>query len=298
MPNIGKRKKVMFLYNPSSGKGKVEKNIDMIVSEITAKFGSCDVVRSKSAEHMIETVKSACLEYDYLLFSGGDGTFDIVVNAIPDIDNLPIFGFLPGGSTNDMGYNLNISNNIKKGIHDLLNSKPRKYDVGYMGDNKFIYVSCIGAFTDIPIITPQEHKKKWGALAYGYYGIKSMFKTKLYKITINGIRYETPLVIISNSKEVASFRINPFTKQDTNYYYAVIVNKGFFRGLFNVAYLFAFGVDQAIKRGKVHYEEAQIFSIDSETEDMWDFDGEFKKVTFPTSAGYSGRSIMVLSNRE
>ena len=31
MPNIGKRKKVMFLYNPSSGKGKVEKNIDMIV---------------------------------------------------------------------------------------------------------------------------------------------------------------------------------------------------------------------------------------------------------------------------
>ena len=261
MPNIGKRKKVMFLYNPSSGKGKVEKNIDMIVSEITAKFGSCDVVKSKSAAHMIETVKSACLEYDYLLFSGGDGTFDIVVNAIPDIDNLPIFGFLPGGSTNDMGYNLNISNNIKQGIHDLLNSKPKKYDVGY-------------------------------------YGVKSMFKTKLYKITINGIRYETPLVIISNSKEVASFRINPFTKQDTNYYYAVIVNKGFFRGLFNVAYLFAFGVDQAIKRGKVHYEEAQIFSIDSETEDMWDFDGEFKKVTFPTSAGYSGRSIMVLSNRE
>ena len=298
MPNIGKNTKVIFIYNPFAGNGRIEKNITLIVNEIKEKFGSCDVVKSQSAEHLIETVKTACTEYDYLLFSGGDGTFDIVVNAIPDIDNLPIFGYLPGGSTNDMSYNLNINKNIKKGIHDLLNSKPKKYDIGYMGDNKFIYVACIGAFTDIPIITPQEHKKKWGALAYFYYGIKSIFNTKLFKITLNGIIYETPLVIISNSKEVASFRINPFRKQDTNSYYAVVVNKGAFRGLFNVAYLFAFGVDQAIKRGKVHFEEAQIFSIDSSNTDMWDFDGEFKKVSFPTSAGYSGRSIMVLSNRE
>ena len=114
-------KKVVFIYNPSSGKGRVEKNLDFIVNEIKKKYGSCDVIRTKSAEHLSESVHNACLEYDYLFFSGGDGTFNMVVNSIPfDTEKLPIFGYLPGGSTNDMSYNVNISRmNVKKGIVDL-----------------------------------------------------------------------------------------------------------------------------------------------------------------------------------
>ena len=297
MANKGKKVKVIFIYNPSSGKGRVEKNLDFIIKNITDRFGNCDIIRTKSAEHLRESVDQACREYDYLFFSGGDGTFNMVVNAIPDIPKLPIFGYLPGGSTNDMSYNLNLSKKVKKGIVDLLNSKPKQYDIGYLGNNKFIYVACIGCFTDIPYITPADQKKKWGGLAYAYYGIKSAFSTKLYNITLNGSIYRTPLVFISNSKEVASFRINPFTKQDTNKYYAVVVKNGIFRGLFNVAYLFAFGLERAIKRKKVYFEESTIFSIDADAT-LWDFDGEFKEAEFPNFCGYSGRSIMILSNRD
>lgn len=110
------RKKVVFIYNPSSGKGRVEKNLDFIVNEIKKKYGSVDVIKTKSAEHLTESVRNACYEYDYLFFSGGDGTFNMVVNSIPfEVEKLPIFGYLPGGSTNDMSYNVNISRmNVKK----------------------------------------------------------------------------------------------------------------------------------------------------------------------------------------
>ena len=293
-------KKVVFIYNPSSGKGRVEKNLDFIVNEINKKYGSVDVIRTKSAEHLTESVRNACYEYDYLFFSGGDGTFNMVVNSIPfEVEKLPIFGYLPGGSTNDMSYNVNISRmNVKKGIVDLMNSKPKKYDIGYMGKNKFIYVACVGAFTDIPYITPQEDKRKWGGLAYLYYGLKSIFKNfKPYNITVNGIKYTTPLIIFSNSKEVASFKINPFTAQDTNKYYACIVKNGKLKGILNVCYLFAFGLEKAIKKGIVEYAEAPMFTIESDQK-LWDYDGEFRECEFPTYCGYSGRSIMLLVNRE
>lgn len=297
MSKVLKGSKVLFMYNPSSGKGRISKNIDYIVEKIIEKYGSCDVIKTLSEEHLKETVKTLCSHYDYFFFSGGDGTFNMVVSSIPDIDKLPVFGYLPGGSTNDMGYNLNISKNIKKGIYDLLNSEPKTYNIGKIGDSNFIYVATIGAFTDIPHITPQTAKKKWGTLAYFYYGIKSVFHLKTYKIIIDGVIYYTPLIAISNSREVASFKINPEKDQKDTKYYTFIVKNGFLKGIFNVCYLFAFGLERAIKRKKVHSFTAQSFSIDCE-EKMWDLDGEIKSINFPTRVGYSGKSIQVFSNRD
>lgn len=291
------KKKVLFMYNPSSGRGRAEKNLDLIIREITNKFGSCDVVRTQSKEHLQETVKSACETYDYLIFSGGDGTFNMVVNAIPDLDHLPIFGYLPGGSTNDMSYNLNISKNIKKGIFDLLNSKPKKYNVGYIGDHKFIYVADFGAFTDISHVTPQNDKRRFGILAYVYYGVKSAFHIHTYTLTVDGVIYKTPFAIISNSREVASFRINPEHSQNEGRYYVCIVKNGFLKGLTNLVYLFAFGLEQSIRMKRVIYYETSLFKVNCDTT-VWDVDGERVDLKFPVTCGYSGRSITVLSNRE
>jgi len=285
------------MYNPSSGRGRAEKNLDLIIKEITAKYGSCDVIRTQSKEHLQETVKTACKTYDYLFFSGGDGTFNMVVNSIPDYDQLPIFGYLPGGSTNDMSYNLNISKNIKRGIYDLLNSKPKKYNIGHIGDHKFIYVADFGVFTDISHITPAEQKRKFGVLAYVYYGIKSVFHIKTYQVTIDGAIYHTPFMIVSNSKEVASFRINPERRQDEGQYYIAIAKNGPIKGLFNITYLFAFGLERAIRAKRVLYFEAPMFKLNSNNT-VWDVDGERIDLTFPVTCGYSGRSILVMSNRQ
>ena len=290
--------KVIFVYNPSSGKGKILKHIDLIRKTITDKFGSVDIVESTSKEDFQRIIKDACLTYDYVLFSGGDGTFNMAINAIPlDLPNLPVFGYLPGGSTNDMGYNVNISNKISEGIFDLVNSKPHEYNIGSIGDQKFIYVADFGAFTNVSHITPQDQKKRFGRLAYLKYAIQSIKTTvKPHKIIVDGVVYHTPLMIISNSREVGSFRINPEKEQNDGLYYIVIVKNGRFNGFFNVIYLFAFGLEQAIKKNKVISFQSPLFKLDCDYED-WDVDGEYVKLKFPLTCGYSRKKIRILTNR-
>ena len=290
--------KVIFIYNPTSGRGRVEKNLDFIIGEISAKYGMCDVIRTMSPEHLTESVRESCYKYDYLFFSGGDGTFNMVVNAIPDIERLPVFGFLPGGTTNDMSYNLGISRrNVRKGVHDLLNAEPKRYDVGYIGDTKFIYVADLSSYINAIHITPKSEKKKWGPLAYVYYLLMAFAHSKEYVVYLNGVKYITPMVIISNSKEVASFVINKNHKQDEGKYYACIVKKGPLRGLTNIAYLFAFGVKAAYLSKRIEVVEGSILEILTD-EKSWDVDGEYVELSFPAICGYSGRSITVLSNRK
>ena len=290
--------KVIFVYNPSSGKGKIEKNLEFIKNAIIDKFGSVDIVKSTSKENFQETIKNACKDYDYILFSGGDGTFNMTINAIPlDLPSLPVFGYLPGGSTNDMGYNVNISNNIKEGIFDLLNATPHEYNIGSIGDHKFIYVADFGAFTDVSHITPADQKKRFGRLAYLKYALQSLKRTvRPHRIVVDGVVYHTPLMIISNSREVGSFKINPEKEQDDGLYYIVIVKDGKLRGLLNVIYLFAFGLQQAIKKNKVISFQSPLFKLDCDYED-WDVDGEYVKLQFPLTCGYSRKKVKILTNR-
>ena len=290
--------KVLFVYNPSSGKGKIEKNLELIKNAITEKFGSVDIVKSSSKEDFQNTVREACKSYDYILFSGGDGTFNMTINAIPlELTNLPIFGYLPGGSTNDMGYNVNISNNIKEGIYDLLNATPREYNIGSIGDHKFIYVADFGAFTNVSHITPADQKKRFGRLAYLKYALQSLKQTvRPHRIVVDGVVYRTPLMIISNSREVGSFKINPEKEQNDGLYYIVIVKDGKLNGLLNVIYLFAFGLQQAIKKNKVISFQSPLFKLDCDYED-WDVDGEYVHLKFPLTCGYSRKKVRILTNR-
>jgi len=297
--NPNKKEKVLFFYNPSSGKGRIKKNLDYIEEKIKEKHGSVDIIESKSKEHLIETIGMAAKEYDYIYFSGGDGTFNMVLNALPlEYIDKPILGFIPGGSTNDMSYNLNLANDVRKGLIDCLNSKPKEYNVGMIGDKRFIYVSDFGMFTDVSHITPQKDKRKFGKLAYVYYAFKSFANhAKPYDVIIDGVKYQTQLCLISNSREVASFRINPEKRQDDGMYYIVLANSGKLHGLFNVAFLFAFGLEAALKYNKVTKLSKQVFTIDCNNHDF-DVDGEYCHIDFPTKCGNSGLKINVLTNRD
>ena len=53
----------------------------------------------------------------------------------------------------------------------------------------------------------------------------------------------------------------------------------------------------AIKNNKVKSIEAPFFQLDSSNEE-WDVDGEYCKIKFPVTCGYSGKKIKVLTNRD
>ena len=81
--------KCLFLYNPKSGKGKIIKKLDYIIKTLEHRFQSVDVYETTSANDLIEVVKEKSTQYDAIIFSGGDGTFNDVTCGVAALEKRP-----------------------------------------------------------------------------------------------------------------------------------------------------------------------------------------------------------------
>ena len=260
--------KAIFIYNKTSGKGKIAKKLDYIVSNLKEVYTTVDVVESKSEEHFIEVAKSSCGKYDSLIFSGGDGTFNMVTNALAELPNRPILGVIPTGTINDAAKNFGISANIKKALRIIKKQRIRRFDIGKLNDKYFVFTAAIGAYADIPLITTKKDKKKFGPLAYYFKAFPKFFKNIRIsgKIEIDGVSYDycTPFVLIMNSTHVGGFKINPKSNIYDGKMDVFIARPAIFNSL--LTYLF---FPKRIK----HYQGSNI-KVEVHIDDSWDIDGE------------------------
>ncbi|MDE6676994.1 MAG: acylglycerol kinase family protein, partial [Clostridia bacterium] len=90
----------IYLYNPNSGKGKIKKKIPYIRKKLEEKFERVDIVETESAHDFKQRVCESVDKYDTILFSGGDGTFNNVLEGVGDRE-IPL-GYIPSGTTNDI----------------------------------------------------------------------------------------------------------------------------------------------------------------------------------------------------
>ena len=109
---LGDNMKCLFLYNPKSGKEKTSKKLDYITNRLKEKFELVDIHCAASIDDFTKTCKKTCGVYDYLVFSGGDGSFNLIVNAIAEEKNKPILGYIPSGTCNDIALNLNLPTQV------------------------------------------------------------------------------------------------------------------------------------------------------------------------------------------
>ena len=107
--------KCIFIYNPNSGKGKIAKKLSYIVKKLRTKYESVDVYATKAKGDLTKKVTEVADEYDCIVFSGGDGTFNEVLRGIGEMEQLPLLGYLPGGTANDIAHSLGIPRNSVRG---------------------------------------------------------------------------------------------------------------------------------------------------------------------------------------
>lgn len=205
--------KCVFIYNPNSGKGKIAKKKDYIFNRLKEKFEEVEMIATEYPKHALELAKEACETADYLIFSGGDGTFNEVLQGVAPCEKRPILGYIPTGTVNDNAKNLGMSKNIKKSLNIILEDKTIDMDVCKLGDQYFSYVAALGSFTSISYATKQNKKKLLGVVAYGLNGIHDFFHTPNFraKLTLNdGTVYEKncALLLVLNSCSVGGFKIN------------------------------------------------------------------------------------------
>lgn len=260
--------KAVFIYNKTSGKEEVMKKKNYIISSLKNIYDELDVVESISPDHFVKTAKDACGKYDALIFSGGDGTFNMIANAIAEEEHRPILGVIPSGTVNDAAKNFGVSRNTKKAVNIIKSQKVRQFDIGKLNDKYFVFTAAIGAYADIPLITTKKEKKKFGPLAYYFRAFPKFFKwIKVEgKIDIDGQSYDykTPFVLIMNSTHVGGFKINPKSDNSDGKMDVFLSRPSIFNSLLNFLFF----------RKRVKHYQGSLIKIQVNVNDYWDIDGE------------------------
>lgn len=174
MNNSADKKRLLFIYNPHSGKAQIRSNLLDII-DIFVKAGyEVTAYPTQSSGDAIEVVTSRDPGYDLVVCSGGDGTLNEVISGMMKSEEKTPIGYIPAGSTNDFARSLKIPSYMIKAAHVTMDGMPFKCDVGEFNDNYYIYVAAFGIFTEVTYATPQDFKNAIGHSAYVIEAIKSL----------------------------------------------------------------------------------------------------------------------------
>ena len=143
------KSRLLFLYNPCAGIGKVSDRLGEIVERIAAAGYEVTVHPTSAAGDAIKAAAES-EGYDRLICAGGDGTL------------------------NDFAASLSIPKDLSKALDVALGGVPFYCDMGRLGERNFVYVAAFGLFTDVSYATPQSMKTFFGYMAYVLEGMKRL----------------------------------------------------------------------------------------------------------------------------
>lgn len=203
-------KRLLFVYNPYSGKTIISEYVADIIFECT-RVGY-DVIAVPTQEKGYATKK--VIEYsevvDHVICSGGDGTLNETINGLMRVENRPTLGYIPTGSTNDFANSLSIPKTIEDAMDVAINGELFTVDIGLFNTRNFVYIAAFGAFTEVSYSTSQDLKNVLGHPAYLLEGIRSIPKLRNYhvKLDVDGeiIEDDFLFAMVSNATSAGGFK--------------------------------------------------------------------------------------------
>nr|WP_295279697.1 diacylglycerol kinase family protein [uncultured Blautia sp.] len=203
-------KKLVFIFNPKAGKGKIKTSL-MDIVDIFNKGGYEVIIRATQAPRdAYEQAKLYADKVDLIVCSGGDGTLDEVVTGITEVGSHVPVGYIPAGSTNDFANSLFMPKNMLDAASNIMEEEIYRCDIGKFNDQTFAYVAAFGLFTDVSYETSQDLKNILGHLAYVLEGAKRLLDIKAYHMKVtteNGVIEDNFIYgMVTNSRSVGGFK--------------------------------------------------------------------------------------------
>ena len=204
-------KKLVFIFNPKAGKGKIKTSL-MDIVDIFNKGGYEVIIRATQApKDAYEQVKKYADKVDLIVCSGGDGTLNETISGMMLLDRIPDLGYIPAGSTNDFASSLKIPKNMIAAAHLAVEGEAYPVDIGsFCGDRNFVYIAAFGAFTEVSYLTPQDKKNMLGHQAYMLESVKSLTSIKSYRLRVESeeITLEGEFIfgMVTNTISVGGFK--------------------------------------------------------------------------------------------
>lgn len=205
--------KVLFVFNPRSGKEQIRSKLYDIINTFSKAGFEITLFATQAAGEAEQLVATLGIDKDLVICSGGDGTLNEVVSGLMQIEKnkRPVLGYIPAGSTNDFASSLHISRNMKRAAEHIVAGENFAIDVGRFGENRyFMYVAAFGAFTEVSYKTPQETKNLLGHQAYMLEAVKRVTSLKSYHMHLEWdervLDEEFILGMITNTISVGGFK--------------------------------------------------------------------------------------------
>lgn len=202
--------KLLFVFNPRSGKGLIREHLVDIVDVMVKAGYEVTIYTTQAQGDAIKKIKEEANNYDRVVCSGGDGTLDEVVTGMQQSEvNVPI-GYIPAGSTNDFANSLGIPKDMVEAARVAVGDKPFPCDVGYFNGDTFVYVAAFGIFTEVSYKTPQQLKNVLGHAAYILEGAKQLHDIPSFTMQVehDGEVFQDKFIfgMVTNSISVGGFK--------------------------------------------------------------------------------------------
>ena len=178
-------KSLLFIYNPTSGTGRIKAELPLITDTFTKAGWLTTVYPTQEKGDGARAVRELGGRFDRVVCAGGDGTLSEVAGGLLDLPDPPPLGYIPMGSTNDCAATLHLPKGTGPAALAAAGAaEPAPVDMGLLNDRPFVYVAAFGAFTKVAYDTPQDLKKTFGHLAYIFGGIASLPTITPYRLQV------------------------------------------------------------------------------------------------------------------
>ncbi len=163
-------KKLLLIYNPVSGDGRIVPALSSIVDLMTKEEYLVTVYPTQKPLDAQEQIEEIAHDFDRIVVCGGDGMLHEAINgwlSSPKMKNkAPILGYIPTGTVNDFASTHQISKDPIEATKIAGGGHWESVDIGQFNDQYFSYVAAFGIATAVSYQTPQRLKQKLGPLAY------------------------------------------------------------------------------------------------------------------------------------
>ena len=154
-------KRVLFLYNPRSGRGRIERRKEAILAIFRAH--GYDV--EPRAIDFAHNPFAGDAPFDLAVVAGGDGSVNYLVNSLKRAGcDLPI-GVIPAGTANDFAGALGMSKDPVEAARQIAEGTIERIDCGRANDLYFVNIFSFGLFTTTSQRTSDRRKHRYGKLA-------------------------------------------------------------------------------------------------------------------------------------
>lgn len=284
--------KLVLVYNPKSGSTDSSQRLRQACKqagiEVEKLIEIGDGLESKLRPYIDKGEKIAAI--------GGDGTLNAVAGLIAG--SKATFVPLCGGTFNHFVKDLGVPLELDKALSGLAQAKPQLIDVGEVNGKVFLNNAGLGLYPqslNIRSSLEAEQTNKWLAAALA--GLKTFFKFKTYKVSIDGQSFHSPFIFVGNNRYSADELGLLSRRKLDGAKLCVLVAKTRSRlSMIGIALLAVVG--QASRHDEFQEFTAKQLTIAVHKKTvMVSFDGEFAKMDDPICFEIKPKALRVLYSR-